>query len=435
MQYKMKDSGVEWIGEVPNEWEILIAKNAFEEVKEKNTTGEYSRQLSFRYGKIVDKTVNTATVMAEDETTSLYRVVKPNTIIINGLNLNYDFVTQRVAIVTNTGIITSAYLAIRCNQRMLYPEYALYLFKSYDSKQVFHSYGSGIRKTLKFNDFKDIPVVTPPKEEQIKIIDYLDEKCGVIDEIIEQAKATIEEYKAWKSSVIFEAVTKGLDPNAEMKDCNIPEIGLIPCKSQVIKIRYLISCIESGVSVNAGQEPAQEGEMGILKTSAVSQYKFIQTENKNVNLEEYSRLSCPVKSNTIIVSRMNTPELVGACGYVDKSYGNLFLPDRLWQVHFTESTNVKYIWYYLCSNYVRNYYASLSTGTSSSMQNISQEQFFNVNIILPTEDEQSRIVNFLDRKCSVIDEIIAEKEALIADMDAYKKSLIFETVTGKRKVC
>ena len=279
------------------------------------------------------------------------------------------------------------------------------------------------------------PITFPPLPEQTAIAAYLDEKCGTIDEIIEQAKATIEEYNAWKSSVIFEAVTKGLDPNAEMKDSGVEWIGKVPREANIVRLRIFISKIESGVSVNAGQEPAQANEIGVLKTSSVSQYIFIPSENKNVNKDELSRVSCPVKKNTLIVSRMNTPELVGACGYVDDDYENLFLPDRLWQVHLNETCNTKFIWYYLRSNFVRNYYASLSTGTSSSMQNISQSQFSNVQVVNHPYDIQKKIADYLDEKCAAIDGIIAEKEALIADMEAYKKSLIFETVTGKRKVC
>ena len=172
----------------------------------------------------------------------------------------------------------------------------------------------------------------------------------------------------------------------------------------------------------------------MLKTSSVSKYSFRPEENKEVNLDELGRVSCPVRANTIIVSRMNTPELVGACGYVEQDYPNLFLPDRLWQVHFLNSVVVKYIWYYLSSNYIRNYYSSLSSGTSSSMQNISKGQFENARLLLPPPEVQRDIVEFLDKKCATLDSLVAEKESLIADLEAYKKSLIFEVVTGKRRV-
>ena len=235
----MKDSGVAWIGKVPLNWGILPARTAFYEVKEKNFDGKHTRQLSFRYGQIVDKAGNSAAIEAENETASAYRVVTPKTIMINGLNLNYDFISQRVAIVNNLGIITSAYLAVKAKEELMIAEYALYLFKSYDGKQVFHGHGSGVRKTLKFSDFREIPIILPSLPEQAAIAAYLDEKCGEIDAIIAEAKASIEEYKAWKSSVIFEAVTKGLNPNAEMKDSGVDIIGLMPKHWHLCRQRFL----------------------------------------------------------------------------------------------------------------------------------------------------------------------------------------------------
>ena len=124
-------------------------------------------------------------------------------------------------------------------------------------------------------------------------------------------------------------MTKGLDPDVEMKDSGIKWIGDIPHSWDVLRLKYVIAFIESGVSVNASQSPAGEGKIGVLKTSSVSKYSFRPEENKEVNLDELGRVSCPVRANTIIVSRMNTPELVGACGYVEQDYPNLFLPDRL----------------------------------------------------------------------------------------------------------
>ena len=229
-------------------------------------------------------------------------------------------------------------------------------------------------------------------------------------------------------------MTKGLNPDVKMKDSGIKWIGDIPHSWDVLRLKYVIASIESGVSVNASQSAAEEGKIGVLKTSSVSKYSFRPEENKEVNLEELERVSCPVRANTIIVSRMNTPELVGACGYVEQDYPNLFLPDRLWQVHFVDSVVVKYVWYYLSSNYIRNYYSSLSSGTSSSMQNISQGQFENARLLLPPPEVQRDIVEFLDKKCATLDSLVVEKESLIADLEAYKKSLIFEVVTGKRRV-
>lgn len=215
----------------------------------------------------------------------------------------------------------------------------------------------------------------------------------------------------------------------KMRDSGVEWIGMVPENATIVRLKHLTAYIESGTSVNAGQSPAQNSEFGILKTSCVSKFVFSPGENKSVNLDEYDRVHCPVCHNTIIVSRMNTPDLVGACGYVDRDYPNLFLPDRLWQVHFKTSVNVKYLWYYLQSCAVRQYYASLATGTSSSMQNISQQQFLNVPVVLFPDTFAFQIVSFLDNKCQQIDALIAEARASIEEYKTWKASIIYEAVT------
>ena len=155
---EMKDSGIEWVGEIPLSWSVFPAGGVFDEVKEKNKDKKYNNPFSFKYGKIVDKKISGEIDDGIEETLSAYRVVAPNTIMINGLNLNYDFISQRVAIVKEKGIITSAYLAVQPNEQLISPGFVMYLLKAYDYRQVFHGIGTGIRKTLKFSDFKNIKI-------------------------------------------------------------------------------------------------------------------------------------------------------------------------------------------------------------------------------------------------------------------------------------
>ena len=431
MKYtNIKSSNVEWLGDIPSHWEIKRGKNCLT-LLSRSVLDDDDIITCFRDGEVTLRKNR----REEGFTNALleigYQGVNAGDLVVHGM----DGFAGAIGISDSRG---KASPVLNVMDSPNCKRFLMYYLRSLANKEVFLSLSTGIRVRscdLRWNKLAVLPFILPPLPEQDAIAAYLDDKCGAIDEIIEQAKASIEEYKAWKSSVIFEAVTKGLNPNAEMKDSGVEWIGKVPSNANTVRLRTFISKIESGVSVNAGQEPAQSNEIGVLKTSAVSQYIFIPSENKNVNKDEINRVSCPVKKNTLIVSRMNTPELVGACGYVDSDYKNLFLPDRLWQVHFEKECSVKFMWYYLRSNFVRNYYASLSTGTSSSMQNISQSQFSNVLIVNHPINIQEEIADYLDEKCDAIDGIIAEKEALIADMEAYKKSLIFETVTGKRKVC
>lgn len=334
------------------------------------------------------------------------------------------------------GIVSPAYCVYRPISDVC-GKYYHYLFRTQRYADIFRIHSTGLidsRLRLYSAKFFAIKVPFPPLNEQKKIAKFLDEQCEKIDSICKEAQSSIHEYKSWKSSIIYEAVTKGLDPNVETKDSGIEWIGKIPVNSFATRLKYIVEQIQSGTSVNSGQSPAKDEELGILKTSCVSKYFFNPNENKSINRDEYSRATCSVKKGTVIVSRMNTPELVGACGYVTEDYSNLFLPDRLWQVSFKEGVNVRFVWYYLQSQTTRQYYASLATGTSSSMQNISQAQFLNAPIIMLSENEQRKVVAFLDKKCEQIEELIAEKSMLISDLETYKKSLIYEVVTGKRKV-
>ena len=430
---EMKDSGVEWIGAIPAAWGVHRIASHFQEIKEKNTANAYSNALQFKMGKIIAKPQKWDE-NETNETYSAYTVVHPNTIMINGLNLEFDFVTQRVARVECNGIITSAYIALSPRDD-INAEYICYLLKSYDACRAFHSMGRGLRKILSYSELKNKPIVVPPLAEQERIAAFLDAECAEIDAVLEKTRASIEEYKKLKQAVITQAVTKGIRGDRPMKDSGIEWIGEIPAEWDVVRQKYFWNTVESGVSVNAADKPVDNSEQyGVLKTSSVSKFVFIPTEHKQVNLEEYGRVSCPVRADSIIASRMNTPELVGACGYVQNNYPNLFLPDRLWQITFKDGLSPKYAWYYLSGIRVRQYISSLSTGTSSSMQNISQSQYGNIFITIPSIGEQSEITKYLDEKCRFVDALVTKKQQYLTEIENYKKSLIYEYVTGKKEV-
>ncbi|MDF2276559.1 restriction endonuclease subunit S [Aeromonas caviae] len=168
-----------------------------------------------------------------------------------------------------------------------------------------------------------------------------------------------------------------------------------------------------------------------MKTSCVYGNQFIPTENKRVVDEEIERVACPVTSDSIIVSRMNTPELVGNCGYVDRDYPNLFLPDRLWIARFStrQKLHGKYAWYLCISDGISKLTGALATGTSGSMKNLSQEAFLNIDAIVPPLPEQTAIAVFLDQETGLIDTLVAKKRRLIALLKEKRTALISHIVT------
>ena len=423
----LKDSGAEWIGLIPQEWGISKIGSLYALRNQKVSDKDYP-PLSVTMNGVVPQ-LATAAKTDDGDNRKLVRV--------GDFAINSRSDRRGSCGISQYDGSVSLINTILTPRGKMHPGYYNWLFHTTSFADEFYKWGHGIVDdlwTTRWQEMKRILVPVPPYKTQNQIALFLEEHCSRINAVISEAKTSIEEYKSWKASLIFEAVTKGLDPDVEMKDSGVEWIGEIPNSWDVLKLKYVIAFIESGVSVNASQSAAEEGKSGVLKTSSVSKYSFRPEENKEVNLDELDRVSCPVRANTIIVSRMNTPELVGACGYVEQDYPNLFLPDRLWQVHFLNSVVVKYVWYYLSSNYIRNYYSSLSSGTSSSMQNISKGQFENARLLLPPPEVQRDIVKFLDKKCATLDSLVAEKESLIADLEAYKKSLIFEVVTGKRRV-
>ncbi len=205
----------------------------------------------------------------------------------------------------------------------------------------------------------------------------------------------------------------------------------LPAHWGQLRVKHVIERMESGVSVNSDANPAGPDELGVLKTSCVYGDQFNPQENKRVLEDEVDRIACSVKDNRLIISRMNTPELVGSCGYVSQGSSNLFLPDRLWQTVFSKSRNClpKFAWYYLTSTPAKSAISSLAVGTSGSMQNIAQDAFMRISFPLPPPGEQQSIVRFLDVKTAQIDTLVAKKRQLIAKLKEKRSALIARTVT------
>lgn len=427
----MKESGIEWVGLIPDDWKIAKNNRLFNISKQLvNENWKNTQLLSLTKSGIIEKNINDGGGK-QPESFGTYQYVEKDDIVLCLFDIDVSAVFSDRS--KYDGMISPAYRVMKCTDAIL-PVYAKWWFDAVNIGRYYLIYTKSLRKTIDADGFGNILTVVPPLSEQQAIADYLDETCSKIDEIIAEANASVKEYKELKQSVIFDGISLGTRSCCEYKKTTLEGIKKIPVAWEYRKLKFLIKYIESGVSVNAGNEPATELEYGVLKTSCVSKMVFIPSENKSVNKDEYARVKCHVCGNTIIVSRMNTPDLVGACAYIEKNINNLFLPDRLWQVHFNDDVNVKYVYYCLISPYIRNYYSSLSTGTSSSMQNISQGQFANAIITYPSLEEQKEIVEFLDKRTAEIDSLIAEKESLINDLEAYKKSLIYEVVTGKRRV-
>lgn len=428
---EMKDSGIEWIGQIPKDWNVVPHKRVMHKVKEICVQYNGEDIISLTMNGVIKRDLTAGGKMP----TSFdgYQYVKPNDLLLCLFDI--DVTPRCVGVVKDYGVTSPAYSRFVMHDGY-YNAYYDYLLRAIDDDKVFVHLSKNLRSSLTESDFGAIKTCVPSLAEQKRIVTFLDAQCAEIDAVLEKTRASIEEYKKLKQAVITQAVTRGIRGDRPMKDSGIEWIGDIPAEWDVVRQKYFWNTVESGVSVNAADKPVDNSEQyGVLKTSAVSKFVFIPTEHKQVNLEEYGRVSCPVRADSIIASRMNTPELVGACGYVQNNYPNLFLPDRLWQITFKDGLSPKYAWYYLSGIRVRQYISSLSTGTSSSMQNISQSQYGNIFITIPSIEEQSEITKYLDEKCRSVDALVTKKQQYLTEIENYKKSLIYEYVTGKKEMC
>ncbi len=212
------------------------------------------------------------------------------------------------------------------------------------------------------------------------------------------------------------------------KPSGVPWLHEVPEHWGVGPVKLHISRVESGTSVNASDAPAENGEFGVLKTSCVYSGSFRPEENKTVLETDFERVSCPLKAGTLIVSRMNTPELIGAAGVVTTAAGNLFLPDRLWQISFKHA-DVRFVHFWTLTSSYRAQVESACTGTSSSMKNLGQDQFGSFTFSSPPLVEQRCIADFLVAETGRIDTLVAKKRTLVERLKEKRTALISRTVT------
>lgn len=417
---EMKDSGIEWVGAIPAAWGVHRIASHFQEIKEKNTANAYSNALQFKMGKIIAKPQK----WDEDETNetySAYTVVHPNTIMINGLNLEFDFVTQRVARVECNGIITSAYIALSPRDD-INAEYICYLLKSYDACRAFHSMGRGLRKILSYSELKNKPIVVPPLAEQERIAAFLDAECAEIDAVLEKTRASIEEYKKLKQAVITQAVTKGVRGDRPMKDSGIEWIGDIPAEWDVLNL-------VAHTSMLTPMRDRPENLDGPIPWVRIEDFegKYIESSKAGLGVSMKTVKEMNLKVYPVGTILCTSSCIMGKCAIVSRE---LVSNQRFIGIIPDQTTDKTYLYYLMTSNAERMNF--LSTGALQA--NLSRSAFEHLKVQFPPYSEQQEIAAYLDDKCEKIDELILKKQQYLTEIENYKKSLIYEYVTGKREV-
>ena len=430
---EMKDSGIEWLGKIPNNWRTIRVKYAFRIKKE--IAGELGHTvLSVTQRGIKPKDMSEKGQFSLDY--SKYQLVSSGDFIMNHM----DLLTGWVDISNMDGVTSPDYRVFQSsNPEKYYPDFYRYVFQTCYQQRIFYGLGQGVsgfgRWRLPAEIFLNFYLPVPPYESQSAIAAYLDTQCAKIDEIIAQAKASIEDYKQWKASIIYKAVTKGLDPNVEMKDSGIPWIGKVPTHWRVTKIKNFVS-IRSGITLGKQYPPGtQLVSRPYLRVANVkAEYVDLQdVATIMVTSEEAEKYA--LKSGELLMTEGGDRDKLGR--------GTIWhgeIPGCLHQNHvFAVQVNEKYMLTkfldYLTASPVGREYFDLTAKKTTNLASTNSTTILQFSVSIPPLTEQEKIIAILDRNTATINEVIAEKETLVSDLESYKKSLIYEVVTGKRQVC
>ena len=427
---QMKDSGTQGIGLIPQSWDSKQLGVFFSENRKANSYLESVTALQFKYGEIIQKPNNGRDLSDKDkELLSKYTVINPGDVVVNGLNLNFDLKSLRIAIARENGIITSAYIVLR-PRKGVNPEYYNYLLKALDFQKILHGMGEGIRLTLSYDELKKLNVPAPDAAIQTAIVSYLDTKCGEIDSLIALQEQMIEKLKAYKQSVITEAVTKGLDPNAKLVPSGIDWIGEIPEGWKVIKTKFIANKIFKGNGITK-EEVFTDGDTPCVRYGEIYS-KYSQGFKDCVSATNLDIQKSPQYFHFGDILCAGTGELVEEIGKSIVYLGNKACLAGGDIIIIRHSQNPSFLNYALNSNYAQT---QKSRGKAKlKVVHISAFEIGSTYIILPPLSEQQTIANYLDEKCADIDRLIVLKQQKIEALKEYKKSVIYEAVTGKTEI-
>ena len=418
----MKDSGIDWIGKIPDDWKINKIDSLYTLRNTKVSDKNYP-PLSVTMKGIVPQL---ATAAKSDDGDNR-KLVKKGDFVINSRSDR-----RGSSGISNYDGSVSLINTILTPRGKMNPDYYNWLFHTVQFEDEFYKWGHGIVDdlwTTRWQDMKNISVLVPPEEAQEKIAGFLDKKCSEIDSVIEESKTSIEEYKAWKQSVIFEAVT-GENLSCKKKNSGIEWLGEIPETWEVKRFKCIIDSLEKGNGITK-DEVFSDGDTFCVRYGEI--YSKYDTSFENCFSKTFKD-KIPVKkyfSNGDLLF-VGTGELVEEIGKCVAYLGNeqcLSGGDIIIAKH---KQNAKFLSYAMNSHYAQ---AQKSCGKAKlKVVHISATEIGNVLLALPPLSEQESIAKFLDKKCAQIDSLISEKQSLIKDLAEYKKSLIFEVVTGKRRV-
>ncbi len=293
-------------------------------------------------------------------------------------------------------------------------------------------YGAGGQKRVPPEFNKDFRMAVPPVAEQKQIAAFLDWRTGQIDALIARKQELLKKLKEKRLAVITQAVTQGLNPVAPLRDSGIPWLGQVPKHWEVKRLRFLVSRIDQGWSPKASNVAAEGGELGVLKLSAVHLGKFIPDENKMLEeVPEGQAIQTPQRHD-LLLTRANTPELVGDACSVTKDFPQLIIPDLIYRLKVDRHiSDERFIACFLLSKNGRSQIESDARGSSGSMVKLGQGHLKDFEIPCPPLKEQCAIADYIDDQNERVDELMGEVNAAINRLTEYRTALITAATTGK----
>lgn len=429
MARKMKDSGIEWIGEIPEGWETINPKALFAQRKDRASKGERQLTSSQQYGILYQDEYMELTgskVVTVEKDFDILKHVEAGDFVISMRSFQGGLEYS-----TKSGAISSAYVMLVPNLEFVYPRFYRWLLKSSVYIDALQRTTNMVRdgQAMRYSNFAQVRLFTLPLDEQKSRADFLDVKCSNIDKILSKTRASLEEYKKLKQAVITQAVTKGVRGEREMKDSEVEWIGEIPTSCSICKLKYLL------------KNPLKYGanESGIPYSDSLPRYIRITDITPDGNLKCTGKLSLSEESakdyiledGDILFARSGAT--VGKTFIYYQSYGRSAYAGYLINASLNNKVSPKFVYYYTCSSLYEVWKNSIFI--QSTIQNIGADRYANLPVPVPkTLQEQEEIADYLDAKCAEIDGLIAKKEQLVKELESYKKSLIYEVVTGKREV-
>ena len=420
MAREMKDSGVEWIGDIPKHWKKCKG------LQNKPTRATDEVLTCFRDGEVTlrkNRREDGFTVSIKEFG---YQGIDIGDLVVHGM----DGFAGAIGISDSRGKASPVLNVLETLSKDISKRFLMYELREMAKKGVFLALTSGIRVRscdTNWSKLSNLEYLIPPSREQSAITNFLDKKCSEIDNLTADIEKQISLLEDYKKSIITGAVTKGLNPNVEFKDSGIEWIGKIPKHWEITKIKNLGNA-RNGLTYSPSNLCDENSGTLVLRSSNIKNGKLSFDDNVFVNCLIKNNLKVK-KGDILICSRNGSAKLIGKSALIDRDLNSSF---GAFMMIFRSKLNTRYIKYILESDVFK---FNLSSYLTSTINQLTNQNFSNMKIVFcNSEKEQKEIVDFLDKKCSEIDSLISDKKEQLEKLASYKQSMIYEYVTGKKEI-